>query len=134
VKRSALRSRPKPKGYDLDAAGHFFAATVHRKAVCAGCGSRRGLEAHHGLPKAAIEDFARSERLSQEERNRLLWDPRNGVALCQRCHERHTTAFSRLSRAKLPKRVWAFALELNAMATRQGKEWATVRLEREYPA
>lgn len=132
MKRSRLRATYKPKGYDLKAAERWHRTVLH-KAVCAVCGGREGLEAHHGVPKAAIEDFAREERYSNERRNELLWAEGNGVSLCRLCHGRHTNAFRRVPLTRLPTSVVLFAVELGALATRRGSEWAMVRLEREYP-
>lgn len=133
MRKSRLRAKPKPKNYDPDLALAWWRAVVHRKAACVRCGRRTGLQGHHGVPKAAIEDFCASERLDDAARNRLLWDPRNGVAVCGPCHERHSIAFVRIPRASLPGSVFVFAEELGAMATSRGKEWAMVRLEKEYP-
>jgi hypothetical protein len=78
-------------------------------------------DAHHVLPKGEL----RARGLLQR-----VWDPRNGVLLAEREHQRHEGAFLRVPRSKLPAVVWEFAAELDALA---GTEWATVRLERIYP-
>lgn len=58
-------------------------------------------QAHHPVHKQILP----------EERK---WDPRNGVVLCRRCHERHETWTARIPREKLPARCMEFATELGA--------------------
>lgn len=125
-----MRSRPKPKEYDLEAANKFFTSAVFYGARCIVCSEKKGLQAHHAIPKAWIEQVARRLRLSNEERNALLWSPQNATSLCARCHERHTTAYRRVPRYLLPAAVWEFVEHVDGLL---GTQEATVRLEREYP-
>lgn len=74
------------------------------------------LEAHHVVEKGIL----RQRRLYDH-----VWDPRNGIALKVRTHERHTTAFQRVPYEALPPEAFEFARELG--------EWALVEIERKYP-
>lgn len=40
-----------------------------------------------------------------------MWDPRNCLPICFRCHERHHSAAGRISQDRLPKQAWEFADE-----------------------
>jgi hypothetical protein len=82
------------------------------------------------VPKAWLRDVADSMRLSEAERTRLVWNERNGVALCVACHARHTSGFRKVPRSKVPLKVWPFIQEVNRLL---GTEQASVRFEREYP-
>ena len=42
----------------------------------------------------------------------LVWDPRSGLAICELCHARHTSAFRRIPRSCLTAANWAFINEL----------------------
>jgi cytochrome c553 len=60
-------------------------------------------------------------------------DVRNGVALCERCHERHTLAVRRVPRYLLPAGVFAFIHELDALAWPPRTQPLMSRLRQEYP-
>lgn len=62
----------------------------------------------------------------------MLWDPRVGVALCERCHRRHDLAVERIPRRALPLGVFEFASELDALVAPRTP--MRLRLEGEYPA
>lgn len=101
------------------------------RAPCAVCGRKSGCQAHHVLAQQHIKDHVRSLRLADNAAavkllRRLLWDPDNGLSLCERCHHRHEYApGGRLPRDLIPARAWAFARRLGG--------WAVARLERDYP-
>lgn len=69
-------------------------------------------QAHHPLPK---------QKLPAGQR----YDPRNGVVLCTRDHERHETRTAVIAGTKLPARVREFAAELG--------DWAVDALDRAHP-
>lgn len=125
-----MRSRPKPKGYDLEMAGAWFQAVCHRRAMCVGCGRRGRLQAHHAVDKSWLEKVARTAKLDERQRNALLWDFRNGLPVCTACHEAHTNRSRRLGRAVLSGAQWEFAEAVDALL---GTQAGTRRLEREYP-
>jgi hypothetical protein len=83
---------------------------------------------HHVLPARYIRRYVRSLRLPADEAARLmrslLYDPRNGICLDRRCHEKHETAFLPVPREAIPAKAWQFTREL-------GLEWV---LDRLYPS
>ncbi len=64
---------------------------------------RGPLQAHHVI---------RQQDLRKRGWHHLLWDPRNGVTLCRRAHEQHTSRFRPLPLFCLPERCVVFASEL----------------------
>jgi len=82
---------------------------------CAICG-RRAVHRHHLIPKQVLRREGRRDRLT---------DPRVLMPMCFDCHFNHESWARRIWRDELPASVWVFAGELG--------EWATVRLERDYP-
>lgn len=98
---------------------------------CARCGNKRGNQAHHVLAQQHIKSHVQGLRLADNAAaakllRRLLWDPDNGLSLCERCHHRHEyTPGGRLPREMVPAAAWAFARRLGS--------WAVARLERDYP-
>lgn len=76
---------------------------------CVNCGAgpffadqdRWTWQAHHPVHKQILAEARK-------------WDPRNGVTLCRRCHERHESWTERIPLAKLPARCVEFATELGA--------------------
>lgn len=89
--------------------------------ACMCCGALKvRVEGHHTIKQQTIRREARSRKLDVAT---WVWDPRNGVPLCERCHSRHSLAVERVPGYLLPIRVWDFARDL-------GLEWA---LEKEHP-
>lgn len=78
----------------------------------------RRFHAHHPLEKELLPDEHK-------------WDPRNGVLVTVRAHERHTLAVDRIPRELLPARVWEFAREMDGL--RPGTQWATEAVCRLHP-
>lgn len=78
-------------------------------------------DAHHPLDKSELRKRGHFDR---------VWDSRNSIGVLARVHERHTTGARRITRDKLPPRVWEFARELDE---REGTQWATARIERGHP-
>lgn len=68
---------------------------VHRGEGCEG-----PMQAHHVITQQQLRDRGRHD---------LLWDWRNGVAICEDAHVRHTKAVERIARAMLPTRCIAWA-------------------------
>lgn len=58
---------------------------------CASCGrtTKQGarIEGHHVVRKELIKVRAREQKWTDEERDRRLWDLRNKLDLCERCHK-----------------------------------------------
>lgn len=125
-----MKTRWRSRGTDKALAAAWHAAVVHRGARCLLCGGRRHLQGHHVIAQQAIRSHAKTLRLSAGETQALLWDVRNGVALCERCHERHTTAYCRVPRYLLPALVYAF---VQALDEQTGHQAMLERLRREYP-
>lgn len=80
---------------------------------CRGCGNRKYVQAHHVIPKKHLK------KLDEE----IVWDPANGMCLCEKCHSRHTSRHRPITRKLLEKKHFKFAEEHNL----------TWLLEREYP-
>lgn len=92
-------------------ARRHWAAAVRGKKCCR-CNGRAD-QGHHAIPKRRLADAGLHE---------YVWDLRNLVPLCTRCHERHETATERLWRKRLPALVEEFAKEVEM-------EWS---LDRDY--
>lgn len=79
------------------------------------------LEAHHVIPQQTLRSHARLHGLTAPE---LLWDPRVGVAVSGRRHDRHHSGHEPIRRAELPPDVFEFAEQY-------GLGWY---IDRHYPA
>lgn len=98
------------------------APRVKGKPVCSACGERPSrsnrLEAHHVTAQETIKRFVASLKLAPRDaavrRSELLWDIRNGLAVCQRDHDLHTRARVRLPRALVTEEHREFAREVRA--------------------
>lgn len=75
--------------------------------------------------------FGQDRRFTGPEIQRLLWDPRNGMAVCERCHQKHELAVARIRLGQVPKEAFVFAQELDALVA--PREPLLMRIEREYP-
>jgi hypothetical protein len=62
------------------------------------------LQAHHVLSQQQLRKRGFPER---------LWDPANGMTVCEGAHSRHTLAVERLTIAAVPARCIRFARELD---------------------
>jgi hypothetical protein len=67
------------------------------------------LQAHHVVTQSALKRLARTLKFTDGERARLLWDPDNGMALCERHHTRHTGAVERIPYDDVPPAARLFA-------------------------
>jgi hypothetical protein len=66
-----------------------------------GCG--QDLQVHHIVPKRILK---------QESLQESIWDDRNALVLCKRCHERHELAVMRVRKDLLPPASIVFADEV----------------------
>ena len=80
------------------------------------CDKPTGLQGHHVISQSVLKRLARALRLSEEQTQDLLWDHRNGVAVCVRDHQRHTDAVDRIRISRLPARVFEFIAEWDERA------------------
>jgi 5-methylcytosine-specific restriction endonuclease McrA len=106
--RKATRRPPAPPA----ARAWTRAARLSRCAVC----NRQAHQGHHVIYKQHLRRRADAEK--------LLWDLRNMLPICARCHEHHHRAFRRIRQRELTTDAIEFAAEL-------GLDWL---IEREYPA
>jgi hypothetical protein len=115
VKRSAIKRKPRKSRHDSELAAAFVIAVLHKnKGRCIVTGERAD-EAHHVIPKGWL--WAR--RWDFEDIQKVMWDPRNGVPVAHRAHEKHTGAAraeSLIPRSALLPENFAFAKE-------HGLEW-----------
>lgn len=123
-----LKARPKRKPLLIERVmrdewhDHVIAqapkARGHR--VCPVCGqvpsAENPFECHHVTEKQAIKKIVAAMQLppreAAEKLARLLWDFRNGLPVCQRCHSRHTSAYKRIPLALVTRKHRQFAREL----------------------
>lgn len=107
-----LRAKPRTTPqYDAEKKRAFDLAVLRpggKRAKCAVCGAPAD-DAHHVLAKQTIKQYALSAGLSWDELQDLLWDPRNGLPVCRRDHDRHENAFARIPRHCIPGVAWDFA-------------------------
>lgn len=113
------RLRAKPKPVDEEArglAGEWYRAVVPAQF-------RRTHQGHHVIPQQTLKNLFPKGH-DGRSLPQILWDPRNGMAVEERRHSRHTTAHERITRADLSASVFEFARELEL-------EWY---LDKHYPA
>lgn len=60
------------------------------------------LEAHHVITQQELRHAGRHD---------LLWDPRNGMTVCELAHRRHTRGIQRIEAALVPARCRRFAAD-----------------------
>jgi hypothetical protein len=58
------------------------------------------LQVHHVITQ---------QQLRRAGRDDLLWDPANGISLCEKAHRQHHSGFRRVPRGVLPRRCLTFA-------------------------
>lgn len=58
-----------------------FRQEAQFQRVCASCGGHGSFDAHHVVARARLKRMGLTHR---------LYDPRNALRLCDRCHERYT--------------------------------------------
>ncbi|MET0604193.1 MAG: HNH endonuclease [Baekduia sp.] len=111
-------------------------AAAWKHAVCGGarcavCGAGGKLDGHHVISQQALRGFFVDLGFDHETAERWRWDPRNGIALCERCHSRHELAVRRVPLYLLPHAVFAFVAELDALFG--DRQPVHARLRRQYP-
>jgi hypothetical protein len=111
------KPRPKATAAELEAVARFRKEV---KGYCILCGEP-GIDPHHLIRQQSLR--AHTSTMDDTERWIVVHDPRNGVPLCRRCHERVTSRFRPILRSEVPPRAWKFAKE-------HGLTWL---LERECP-
>jgi hypothetical protein len=110
-----LKSRRRQASGTVAQRAAFRLAVCHEHARCAvtddgWCDG--GLEAHHVVSQQAIRALATERGYGPEHLARLLWDTRNGLAVCGRHHARHTLARRRIPLAVLGPGHAEFACQL----------------------
>jgi hypothetical protein len=73
------------------------------------CGGRENVQGHHVITQERLHRVEKERGLKSGS---LVWDSRSGLAICERCHTRHTSAFRRIPRSCLSVANWAFINEL----------------------
>lgn len=74
------------------------------------------IEAHHVIPKQRIKRAIWSE----PEREQAVWDPRNGMPVCQKHHHQITVARIQVPKELVPAQTILFARQ-------HGLEWSLER-------
>jgi hypothetical protein len=97
--RNGLRSRPKRSTRIERTLARDFRAAVLRGSPCLGCGARAD-DPHHVVYQQHLR-----------QRHLPLWDPRDGIALCRRCHEAHHNRSQPIACSVLPDAALEFAFE-----------------------
>ena len=115
------RGRKAARSEDERLASEVWYRLVTRRGVCVVCGKAGRLQSHHVLPQQFLRRLARDLGV---EAARLLWDERNGLALCVACHAGHHSRLRPIRRDVLPRPAFEFA-------RRWGCGW---KLDRLYPA
>lgn len=80
-----------------------FYEMAHAQRECKMCGRLGNYESHHVVEKAEIRRQCRLD---------LLWDPRNCMRLCSRCHDDHTDRGTPVPLRVLLDMHFEFAFEL----------------------
>lgn len=80
-----------------------FYEMAHAQRECRACGRRGNYESHHVVEKSEIKRQGRYD---------LLWDPRNCMRLCSRCHDAHTDRSIPIPLRELFDMHFDFAFEL----------------------
>lgn len=92
---------------------------VAKNRPCVVCGRPDRVQGHHVVSQEALRKVAR--RFGYDLAT-VLWDRRNGIAVCEGCHSAHTGAKKRLPISVVPAAAFEFADEM-------GLRW---QIERDY--
>ena len=86
--------------------------------VCEACGAEASatvrIEGHHVIRQQLIKGVSAWAKWPGEHRLRMLWDLRNKLDLCERCHVRH--------HRRLPALKWSLIVEKAAAAIEFAKQ------------
>lgn len=124
-----IKSRPKPPRSDLERkASEAWRRSVLSRCerdpetklyICPVCRTKHAaheMECHHVVDQQRIKKYVAALRLAVEEAERklisLLWDKRDGLAVCKVCHDKHTMAKERIPFALIPVKAHQFAREI----------------------
>jgi hypothetical protein len=119
LKRAPLKRQSKPlrqaKAKVIDRIASEAWAKGARAKACAVCRARKGaiIRGHHIVYQQELRRIAVDLEIDLE---RLRWDDRNRLSLCDRCHERHHNGSRPVSGAVLHKhapKVFQFAAEID---------------------
>jgi hypothetical protein len=120
-RKSRLRSRRRYAAYNDEVMRGLWhvkvlalAPRVNGQRVCPVCDRPVPLQGHHIVSKEWLKRHIRSAGLDADSAARLLWDARNGLPACERCHSRHTTAVERFPASLLTEANREFAREVGA--------------------
>lgn len=121
ARTSRLRVKPKsrlPRALrDLERRLRERWAAHARAGTCAVCDSCDHVRGHHAIEKQALKRICRALGLDEEATLRVLWDLRNLMRACDRCHHNHHFGTRRIPRAVVlgacPK-LTQFLAELDA--------------------
>lgn len=92
------RRNPKPRKNPM-ATGFIARVFALYGRKCLVCRKRRACQAHHVVPRQRI---ANAPHLSQEERDALEYDARNGLPICVACHAAHELASGHKDVQRIP--------------------------------
>jgi hypothetical protein len=81
-------------------------AVLRRQPVCVVCGGRGFLKAHHVITKQKLR-----RELGKKIAEEVMWDPRNGMTLCEFHHSQHHCRAKPVPLEKLSHENWNFAME-----------------------
>lgn len=84
-----------------------FHAEARFQRVCAVCGSAGAFDAHHAVSK---------QRLKKLGLRHLIYDPRNALRLCDRCHERYTNRVMKIQTSLLTEQNICFIWQVLKVA------------------
>jgi len=67
---------------------------------------------HHVVSQRRLKRLARDRKLPEVRLLVLLTDPRDGMLVCDRCHQNHESRAEAIRRDNIPQPAWEFAREL----------------------
>jgi 5-methylcytosine-specific restriction endonuclease McrA len=104
-----------------------FYAEAQFQRTCAVCGAAGAFDAHHVVSKQRIKRLSPPTTLQQ-----LLYDPRNALRLCERCHSRYTNRVMKINTKLLKDQNICFIWEVLGPAGRNLLERDYTGTERRY--
>lgn len=111
-RHAQLKRRRRAMPGTADERERFKLAVCSRPCPITDDGPHEGpLQAHHVIAQEVLRRLARAGTLDDRQLAAILWDPRNGLSVCRRHHDRHTLAASRIPAGALDAEHRAFAAE-----------------------